>query len=91
MNPEQLLEQLEPLRAPSTIGFFPLAPGWWLVVALVSIAIGLLIFFALRRFKRAAYRRQGLQWLNELETQSADIQMLSRALKATAVKVYEPS
>lgn len=91
MNPEQLLEQLEPLRAPSTIGFFPLAPGWWLVVALVSIAIGLLIFFALRRFKRAAYRRQGLQWLNELETQSADIQMLSRALKATAVKVYDPS
>ena len=57
----------------------------------MSIAIGLRILFGLSRFKRAAYRRQGLQWLNELETQSADIQMLSRALKATAVKVYEPS
>ena len=42
MNPEQLLEQLEPLRAPSTIGFFPLAPGWWLVVALVRKRVQIL-------------------------------------------------
>ena len=26
MNPEQLLEQLAPLRAPDAIGFLPLAP-----------------------------------------------------------------
>ena len=91
MNPEQLLEQLVPLRAPDAIGLLPLAPGWWAVIALLAIAMGTLLYVAFRRYQRAAYRRAGVQWLTELETESADVQMLSRALKATALKAYSPT
>lgn len=91
MNPEQLLEQLAPLRMPEAIGLLPLAPGWWAVIALLSIVLGTLLYFALRRYQRDAYRRAGVQWLLELEAESADVQMLSRALKATALKAYAPN
>ena len=91
MNPEQLLEQLAPLRAPDAIGLLPLAPGWWAVIALLAITVGILLYFAFRRYQRAAYRRAGVQWLTELEADSADVQMLSRALKATALKAYSPN
>lgn len=91
MNPEQLLEQLAPLRAPDAIGWLPLAPGWWAVIAIFAIAVGTLLYFAFRRYQRAAYRRAGVQWLTELEADSADVQMLSRALKATALKAYSPN
>ena len=91
MNPEQLLEQLAPLRAPDAIGFLPLAPGWWAVIALLAIVIVTLLYFAIRRYQRAAYRRAGVKWLTELEADAADLQMLSRALKATALKAYSPN
>ena len=71
MNPEQLLEQLAPLRAPDAIGFLPLAPGWWAVIAILAIALGTLLYLAFRRYQRAAYRRAGVQWLTELEADSA--------------------
>ena len=53
--------------------------------------MGTLLYFAFRRYQRAAYRRAGVQWLTELEADSADVQMLSRALKATALKAYSPN
>lgn len=91
MNPEQLLEQLAPLRTPDAVGLLPLALGWWFVIAALTIILGTLVFLMIKRFQRAAYRRAGSQWLTELEVDSANVQMLSRALKATALKVYTPS
>ncbi|AAZ37884.1 hypothetical protein AAY86_14370 [Pseudomonas amygdali pv. tabaci str. ATCC 11528] len=35
MNP---LDQLEPLIAPEAVGFWPLAPGWWLLLLLIPAA-----------------------------------------------------
>ena len=91
MNPEQLLEQLAPLRTPEAIGLLPLAAGWWAVIALLAMVLGTLLYFGLRRYQRAAYRRAAVQWLIELEADSADVQMLSRALKTTALKAYAPN
>ncbi|ATV18981.1 DUF4381 domain-containing protein [Pseudomonas syringae] len=35
MNP---LDQLQPLIAPDTVGFWPLAPGWWALLLLIPAA-----------------------------------------------------
>ena len=34
MNPEMMLSQLAPLREPMAISWWPLAPGWWIMMAL---------------------------------------------------------
>lgn len=39
MNPEDLLSQLRELDAPAAIGWWPLAPGWWIVIFLLSLAV----------------------------------------------------
>ena len=47
MNP---LDQLEPLIAPAPIGWWPLAPGWWLLIgAIVVIALVVLSIHLIRR------------------------------------------
>jgi hypothetical protein len=53
MNP---LDQLEPLIAPAPIGWWPPAPGWWLLALLLPLLLwGLLrLFRNLRRRQHAA-------------------------------------
>ena len=89
MNPEDLIQQLAPLRTPDPIGFWPLAPVWWVVVGLLVIALGFLCFQWLKRYQRNAYRREALKWLSELQEANSDVHTLSGALKATALNAYE--
>ena len=89
MNPEDLIQQLAPLRTPDPIGFWPLAPVWWLVIGLLVIALGFLCFQLLKRYKRNTYRREALKWLSELQEANSDVQALSGALKATALNAYQ--
>jgi hypothetical protein len=89
MNPEDLIQQLAPLRTPDPIGFWPLAPVWWVVVGLLVIALGFLYFQWLKRYQRNAYRREALKWLSELQEANSDVHALSGALKATALNAYE--
>jgi hypothetical protein len=90
MNPEQLLSQLQPLRAPDPVGFWPMAPVWWLLLIAAVLATTVAVVWLIRRYKRSAYRREGLAWLRELEARNADVYALSTALKTTALKVYPP-
>lgn len=90
MNPEQLLSQLQPLRAPDPVGFWPMAPVWWLLLIAAALAATVTVVWFVRRYKRAAYRREGLAWLRDLEARDADVHALSEALKVTALKVYPP-
>lgn len=67
MDPEQI--PLRDLHLPEMIGWWPLAPGWWIILGLLLIAIG----FALQRFQerraRNAARRHALARLDELLTE----------------------
>ena len=77
MNPQDPLAALHPLREPLPVGWWPPAPGWWLLAALVLVALLALAWFALRRYRANAYRRQALARLRELATgyqQQADPQ-----------------
>lgn len=71
MNPT-LLSQLAPDRAPPPLGWWPLAPGWWGLMALLLITALALIWLhrrrqapSLRRWQRAALRE-----LATLQTQA---------------------
>ena len=64
MDPEQI--PLRDLHLPEAIAWWPLAPGWWVVIALIALGVGLLFRQFLRIRARGAARRHGLRRLNEL-------------------------
>lgn len=69
LSPEVLaqLEQLRDIHLPAQIGWWPLAPGWWGLMALALIVlVATLVWMRLRRFTTRALA------LRELEAIPAD-------------------
>jgi len=64
MDPEQI--PLRDLHLPEAIGWWPLAPGWWLVIALAVVVFGYLLRLYLRKHARGAARRHALRQLSVL-------------------------
>ena len=88
MNPEMMLSQLAPLREPVAISWWPLAFGWWMVLALsVALLAGLGLWIRKRRLK-TAYRRIALAALDELRSRGAGQDELNWLLKAAALRAY---
>jgi hypothetical protein len=67
LDPQQI--PLRDLHLPEVIGWWPLAPGWWLVIALAAICLGLLLRRYLKVRARGAARRYALRQLDELLTE----------------------
>ncbi|MGI9201202.1 MAG: DUF4381 domain-containing protein [Woeseiaceae bacterium] len=67
MDPEQI--PLRDLHLPDAIGWWPLAPGWWVVIALAVIGIVFLIRAWLRARSRSAARRFALRQLDKIVSQ----------------------
>ena len=67
MNPQDPLAQLQPLREPELISWWPLAPGWWLLCGLLFLLLLSLTWWLLRRYRANAYRRQALRQLDQLQ------------------------
>lgn len=83
MDPEQL--PLRDLHLPEAIGWWPLAPGWWLLIALAVVAMVVLFRRYLRTRARGAARRHALLQLKELTAefeQHRDAVAFSSALSA---------
>ena len=86
MNPEELLQQLAPLRAPTPIAWWPPAIGWWLLIAAIVGLIALGVFFWLRHRRTQRYRRQALKVLEQLiEQRENNAATLNRLLKTIAM------
>jgi hypothetical protein len=66
MGPDQL--PLRDLHLPEPISWWPLAPGWWLVIALVLFALGWLLLRAWRKYQFHAPRRYAIRELATLES-----------------------
>jgi hypothetical protein len=62
MDPEQI--PLRDLHLPDGITFWPLAPGWWIVIALLLIGLGIMLQRWLRARARGAARRHALRQLD---------------------------
>jgi hypothetical protein len=60
------LAGLRPLQQPEAIGWWPPAPGWWLLALLIVTGLGLLVRHLWRRHRRLAWRRRALLELQRL-------------------------
>lgn len=83
MDPEQL--PLRDLHLPEAIGWWPLAPGWWVVIALAFVGLVVIFRRYLRTRARGAARRYALLQLKELTAefeQHRDAVAFSSALSA---------
>ena len=95
MNPSDPLANLQPLREPELIGWWPLAPGWWLVLLTATIAIASLAVWFYRYWQRNAYRRTALRQLEELKALHTGgaapvsyLRSINALLKSVAVIAY---
>jgi hypothetical protein len=95
MNPQDPLAQLHPLREPQLIGWWPLAPGWWLLLALLLLVLAVTAYWLWRRYQKRAYRRQAERQLAALlsaykdgDDRTAFVASVNRLLKATALVAY---
>lgn len=70
MNPttdQDPLSQLRDIHLPEPGGFWPPAPGWWIVALLVVLAITVTVWLVLRYRRRNAWIRAAEQELLRLE------------------------
>ena len=83
MDPEQL--PLRDLHLPEAIGWWPLAPGWWFLIALAAAGVMYLLFLQFRKWQHNAVRRIALRELARIRTDyeaGMDAQSLAKALSA---------
>lgn len=65
---EQLLSMLRDARAPEAIGWWPLAPGWWILIVLLIMATSVVSYLAIRHSNKNRYRRNALREASMLYT-----------------------
>ncbi|WP_298447971.1 DUF4381 domain-containing protein [uncultured Marinobacter sp.] len=57
MTPDDPLSQLRDIHLPIAGGFWPPAPGWWILGVLLLIAVAALIWAVIRRHRRNRWLR----------------------------------
>jgi hypothetical protein len=65
MDPEQI--PLRDLHLPEAVGWWPLAPGWWLLIALLVFGLLLLCRKSWKRWRHDRARRIALKQLARLQ------------------------
>ncbi|NND66923.1 MAG: DUF4381 domain-containing protein [Halioglobus sp.] len=92
MNPGDPLAQLAPLRQPEQISWWPPAPGWWVLAAVLLALLAFALYRLWQRYQRNAYRRQALRQLALLREEASDsrefVTALNALLKSTALAAY---
>ena len=69
MNPNDPLAQLRDIHLPAEVSWWPLAWGWWLLIALAGAALVWLIWVLLKRYQSRLYRRQAQVQIDRLQQQ----------------------
>ena len=69
-NPQQML-QLRDIHLPGAPAFWPPAPGWWIVAAIILALLAWLTIVALRRYRIRQQRQRVLRALAKLEQELA--------------------
>jgi len=69
MDPEQI--PIRDLHLPQAIGWWPLAPGWWVLIALVAAGLLYLLYRAYKKWRWNAARRVALGELARVRNEYA--------------------
>ena len=83
MNPEDI--PLRDLHLPEPLGWWPLAPAWWLLLVLAAAALLWFAVRALRQWHRGRARRIAIRELDKLvadHKNTGDLQRLASGLSA---------
>ena len=81
------LENLHDIVQPVPVSWWPIAPGWWILLSLLVFAVLAIAVVAWRLWRANAYRRTALRELQG--TTSAD--QMAEILKRTALAVFPRS
>lgn len=86
MNPDAAsLANLRDIVTPPPVPWWPLAPGWWLVLMLLGLFAVMAALRGWRRWRANAYRRAALRALREADSVASVAEILKRAaLMATS-------
>ncbi|MFJ2689290.1 DUF4381 domain-containing protein [Pseudomonas sp. NPDC087336] len=91
MNPNvPSIEQLKEIALPVPVSYAPQTWGWWMLLAVVVVAVVLLGLRRYRQWRRDLYRREALQRLAQLQKRSDDLNALRELpelLKRTAISM----
>ena len=69
MDPTQI--PIRDLHLPDPVGWWPLAPGWWILIALFIAGLVWLAVAWIRQYRQAAARRFALKSLKNIEARYA--------------------
>ena len=90
MNPSDPLAQLRDIHLPEAVSWWPLAPGWWVLAALLVAGFAYTGHYLWQCHQAFSYRRQALQQIKQLpnNSQHQRITALFALLKRVAVSAY---
>lgn len=72
------LDNLRDIVMPDPVSWWPLAPGWWILLGLVVTGAGLVAIRLIRAWRTNAYRRAALRELKSATTVAAVADILKR-------------
>lgn len=78
------LENLRDIVQPGPVSWWPLAPGWWILMVLLWTSVFFVSLFIWRRWKANAYRREALRELRKAGT----VAEIAAILKRSALCAY---
>ena len=97
MNPTDPLAQLKDIHTPDPVSWWPLAPGWWAIIAASVILLALLAYWLKKRQNARRYRVQAAAELHALRkaqlSNSHFIERVNAILKRVAIqsdKTHKP-
>jgi hypothetical protein len=89
--PTSIVDRLEPLRTPETIGWWPPAPGWWVLALLALLLLAFLARQLWRYYRRGAPLRVARQSLERLAESDADLparlEALAKLQRRVAIRI----